>query len=1188
MSPAPAYHFLSWVRDGLASAIDLQEDVDSTAGPAASRLTSTVTLNDQQVPAPDLAMIGPGDVAGFDRAQIVRLFPQQGVTDAEPTMFPLIEFDRPDLPWLATPRRAADDRLRPWICLVVVETGHPQVGFDRRAGVDLEVLTAPATELPDPQSLHLWAHAQLLLESTESLERGLTGDPRRTVSRLICPRLLNPLTAYRACVVPAFKATVSAILRETPRVDDLTPAWVSGEPIVRLPVLTSWTFATGEAGGFEELVDRLRGRPLPDGVGLRALDVSRNPGLKAAGDNAVTQIESALRAPGGSPAAWPANPAHEHFSDELVKRVTSGTAPAELDEPIVAPPLYGGIPWHHTTIKPGSAHWVDELNCDPRNRVTAALGTAVIQHEQEQLMERAWRQLADEQERERERQRAVFGRAVGGSLFSRHLERLGDDRAFALTIPAHGRLESADAGSTVAGAAQRSLLPNAADGMPFRRAFRQRGTIATRIKRLGRPSETFVGQLDAIAMTGLAVPYKTPDGILGLLEDPREVFGGQARERVVQVFADHGVENLEALSSSIGANAALAATGPEELSALDIPKDFGADLQVARVPQIAHARFRVEQGGLAEQLVAEGFALKLSDDSVFAAPKDDAGQFVPVGIELGKIRMLSQIPEHGITQEIPFEVPDGGPAIDALLAPTNSLTIAGDHGLDQAVAELRPARGFGVLALGKQDVQLQQHQEQGQETHVGPNWTGAAVHSIGELSLSPEIIARVPRIDRGGLGEALLEWGRDQEVSLVAAPGATLGSFSAIVDIPPAAVAGGLIAGLAKLPDVEAPVRGPFAIADNVGAARASVKPDIAIGRYIRSRLGIDPSLVLEAPLWTPTFRDAMWKPLSTISNDWLLAGLDKIPPNTVTLAETNDRFIEAYLVGLNHEFGREMLWREFPTDRRGTPFQSFWGRSKAQPGPAPQERQQLPEIHKLEAQAWREGSLGTHKPDGPGDAQLVLMIRGDLLRRYPGTIVFAAPDKEGHADFGSTSVKEPIFDGALGDEYRFLGFDLDGETARRDNWWFVFAEQPTEPRFGFDTPTRADSGDVPDWGNPRPYKAPTLPGDPPRDVLEAAAWNDANWSNVVSSGQFAPGIHAPAKSDGLKLPLYAGSDRPLDPAVWGTHAADVARICFQQPVRASVSAREMLASRAPDDLTLDVLERLRSQQLLPFRRFDA
>ena len=49
------------------------------------------------------------------------------------------------------------------------------------------------------------------------------------------------------------------------------------------------------------------------------------------------------------------------------------------------------------------------------------------------------------------------------------------------------------------------------------------------------------------------------------------------------------------------------------------------------------------------------------------------------------------------------------------------------------------------------------------------------------------------------------------------------------------------------------------------------------------------------------------------------LPNLNLIAPNSITLLETNQKFIEAYMVGLNHEFARELLWREYPTDQRGS-----------------------------------------------------------------------------------------------------------------------------------------------------------------------------------------------------------------------------------------------------------------------------
>ena len=62
-----------------------------------------------------------------------------------------------------------------------------------------------------------------------------------------------------------------------------------------------------------------------------------------------------------------------------------------------------------------------------------------------------------------------------------------------------------------------------------------------------------------------------------------------------------------------------------------------------------------------------------------------------------------------------------------------------------------------------------------------------------------------------------------------------------------------------------------------------------------------------------------MYAPLKEISAELFLPNINLIPPNSITLVETNQRFIEAYMVGLNHEFARELLWQEYPTDQRGT-----------------------------------------------------------------------------------------------------------------------------------------------------------------------------------------------------------------------------------------------------------------------------
>src|SRR5262249_10492757 len=57
-----------------------------------------------------------------------------------------------------------------------------------------------------------------------------------------------------------------------------------------------------------------------------------------------------------------------------------------------------------------------------------------------------------------------------------------------------------------------------------------------------------------------------------------------------------------------------------------------------------------------------------------------------------------------------------------------------------------------------------------------------------------------------------------------------------------------------------------------------------------------------------------MYRSLLDQSVDVLMPNLTQLAPNTITLLETNQEFIEAFLVGVNWEMARELLWREYPT----------------------------------------------------------------------------------------------------------------------------------------------------------------------------------------------------------------------------------------------------------------------------------
>src|SRR2546426_4464360 len=171
MADVVHHQFLPWVRQGLAAAITT---TDPLGGPPPAeppgRMTVTVPVlgdgadHDDSPVSVHLAVRGAGDVIGIERSQIIRTDPHDQATDAEPNYFAIIEFDRPDFPWLFTPfAPTTEDRLRPWLVLVVVDRDGDHAST-LSPGQPLPTLSVPAEaadQLPPLAESWLWAHAQV-------------------------------------------------------------------------------------------------------------------------------------------------------------------------------------------------------------------------------------------------------------------------------------------------------------------------------------------------------------------------------------------------------------------------------------------------------------------------------------------------------------------------------------------------------------------------------------------------------------------------------------------------------------------------------------------------------------------------------------------------------------------------------------------------------------------------------------------------------------------------------------------------------------------------------------------------------------------------------------------------------------------------------------------------------------------
>jgi hypothetical protein len=223
---------------------------------------------------------------------------------------------------------------------------------------------------------------------------------------------------------------------------------------------------------------------------------------------------------------------------------------------------------------------------------------------------------------------------------------------------------------------------------------------------------------------------------------------------------------------------------------------------------------------------------------------------------------------------------------------------------------------------------------------------------------------------------------------------------------------------------------------------------------HLQPRLQWTPADPLEPILAAPEFDQPMFIPLRNISQDWMLPGIDRIPQNSVVLLQTNRRFVESYMVGLSHEFSRELVWNEYPTDQRGTYFRQFWDPAPFVDTGAGVNREALYDIEKIDR--WGASGLGVNRPQTgilpEGEEQLVLLVRGELLRRYPmSTIYLTSAGLDGPSD--NDPEYHPAFRGTLLPDITFLGFGvgLAEVAAPGRTWSFVVQEHAAEQRFGFE-----------------------------------------------------------------------------------------------------------------------------------------
>ena len=267
-----------------------------------------------------------------------------------------------------------------------------------------------------------------------------------------------------------------------------------------------------------------------------------------------------------------------------------------------------------------------------------------------------------------------------------------------------------------------------------------------------------------------------------------------------------------------------------------------------------------------------------------------------------------------------------------------------------------------------------------------------------------------------------------------------------------------------------------------------------------------------------PTFDEPAYTYLRAIAPEWLLPGSADIPEDSIVVLRTNPAFAEAFLVGLNHALARELIWRHYPLEQTATMFSRFWGAARdAQQSPPPALADWPP-----------DSALGSHSTSAE---QLVLLVRGQLLRRFPTAVIYLSRTDAG----GSETRQHPTLAATLAPGTMFFGFPLTPDDvaaastgpAATATWSIVIQEAVDHPRFGCD--------------------------DPPEDGTSTAleTWQDLDWAHPHLQRthlQGAQHVRVAGPLAGITRALAKdASPVAVASATWGLDAGQLAAI-LQQP----------------------------------------
>lgn len=1156
------YSFLPWLRQGVANQISGQSGQRATISLELTLRGTKLSGGEETAPPilRDVEIYGPGDVVGIEPRAIIKSEPHPYLTNFEPNYLPYIDFYDEDFAWRYSPGAPAGHRLTPWLALIVLKEDEFKDGKSVKDRPLPYLLTNPATKLPPPSQLWAWAHVHLNTNvvggefvSTDvdaiqgKVAQELNANADIGYCRLLCPRRLSANTSYHAFVVPTFESGRLAGLGQDPSGAAAfdTPAWTDALVPQELPFYHRWYFRTGSIGDFEYLVRLLEPKPVDSRVGLRDMDVQK---------------------PGAN----------------IVGIVDAGGATEEQK--------LGGILKLGGALRiPDVSYTAEELALVTKYRRWATLnGTAPYPHPFQKDLA-AFINLSDAYT---EKSAAIANSEAAITEVTPAVDPetdydIGQNPDPLITAPLYGQWHALT---------QRLLTDR--DGSDL------------------DPNDNWVHELNLDPRWRVAAGFGT--GVVqanqedymeaawsqvgAVLESNKRLRFGQLstavatawHERYMKVAKEKELEQWLALSAPLHARVMTALPAAAGAAAVARKATVRHAVDTSIVPRAALStgmrKLLRPRGTFVKRLpfnttiTPRNIVGRINDGKVSAAPPRvdppslDAHEDIATQLGGGLPAWLARcLADHPWLKWLPLLLVLVVLLLLLALGASAGLWLAGGAVVVGLIATSRALAAWTARSTAATSV-LPENQ---------------TPESIDSWPKSPDF-----KVSVGGVVVRPTFGGTDSEEAT---------RFKTALKESYALVQGSL--------ELSKPVRKPsLDLATTGTAVFDALTPAITIPRWIhagviipgRIRDELEPEKFVEAMAY-PEIDLPMYKPLVDKSSELFLPNIDRIAQNSISMLETNQAFIEAYMVGLNHEFARELLWREYPTDQRGSYFRQFWearGFHDASTEELSEEelKERLRDIPPLHLWS-KKSKLGDHdarEQAGDKEEEVVLVIRGELLKKYPNAVIYAQravwKDKDGkpvpnppdpskidptkerdlcpmsdaeQENPPRTLVKTPLYEAKVDPDIYFFGFDLtackakggsgksdvpvdeicvgEGVTWDDPGWFFVIKERPGEPRFGLDI-NEEPSGD---------------------NQGRVEVWNDFGWQDLtppVPEGSFIQ-INAQTATVRANQPLEDVDDEKIvqqgeDVAVVMSKdmsSAELAYILYQVPVLVAVHASEML-----------------------------